>query len=186
MLNRLSSADFFSILLASRLSALDGAYTIQLPPSLGDGKAFRLSFSVARHEKLTLMSDTALIGPGGKPEYLPAPGSGIGNDVITADTRNTGCIVLAKASADPDVMFKLRVLKEKRVSIFTRSLQCFSLSTIHRVGERLDGNPIPPLQRDPPRMGVASLVVDADDVTRRSHSGIFSSTAPGAFGRSRV
>jgi hypothetical protein len=125
------TGDCFSILLASWLSTLDGAYTVQLPPTLGDGQAFSLSFSVARNEKLTLMSDTTLIGPGGKPEYLTASGIGIGDDFIPADTRNTRCIVPAKAGADPNVMFKRRVLKKQRVSIFTRSLQSFALSTMN-------------------------------------------------------
>jgi len=116
------------------------------------------------------MSDTMLIGPGGEPEYLTAPGIRIGGHFITADTRNARGIVPAKASADPDVMFKQRVLKKKPVSIFTRSLQCFALSTMNRVGECFDANPIPPLQRDSPSMGTASLVIDADNVAGRSHS----------------
>jgi hypothetical protein len=124
-------ATAFSNLIASRLSTLDRTYTVQLPPTLGDGKAFSLSFSVARNEELTLMSDTTLIGPGGKPEYLTAPGIGIGDHFITADARNARSIVPAKASADPDVMFKRRVLKKKPVSILTRSLQCFALSTMN-------------------------------------------------------
>jgi hypothetical protein len=127
----LTLADYFSILLASRLSTLDSTYTVQLPPTLGDGKAFSVSFSVARNEELTLMSHTTLIGPGGEPEYLTAPGIRVGDHVISADTRNTRCIVPAKTSADPDFMFKRRVLTEKPVSIFTRSLQCFALSTMN-------------------------------------------------------
>jgi len=59
------------------------------------------------------MSDTMLIGPGSEPEYLTAPGIGIGDHFIPADTRNARGIVPAKASADPDVMFKRRVLKKK-------------------------------------------------------------------------
>jgi hypothetical protein len=102
-----------------------------LPPTLDYGKAFSVPFSVARNEELTLMSHTTLIGPGGKPEYLTAPGIGIGNHFITADARNARGIVPAKASADPDVMFKRRVLKKKPVSILTRSLQCFALSTMN-------------------------------------------------------
>ena len=117
--------------LASQLGTLDSTYTVQLPPALGDGKAFSLSLSVARNKEFTLMPDTTLIGPGSKPECLTAPGIGIGNHVITADTRNTRRIVPAKASTEPDMMFKRRVLKKKPVSIFTRSLQCFALSTMN-------------------------------------------------------
>ncbi len=124
-------ADFFSILLASRLSTLDSTYTVQLPPTLSYGKAFSLPFSVARNEEFTLMSDTTLIGPGSKPEYMTAPGIGIGNHFITTDTRNTRGIVSAKASTDPDVMFKRRMLKKKLVSIFTRSLQGLALPTMN-------------------------------------------------------
>ena len=113
------------------MSTLDSTYTVQLPPTLGYGKAFSVPFSVARNEEFSLMSDTMLIGPGGKPEYLTAPGIRIGDHFITADARNTRCIVPPKAGADPDVMFKRRVLKKKPVSIFTRSLQCFALSTMN-------------------------------------------------------
>jgi hypothetical protein len=115
----------------SWMSTLDSTYTVQLPPTLGYGKAFSVSFSVARNEELTLISNTTLIGPRGEPEYLTAPGIMIGDHFITANTRNARGIVPAKASADPDVMFKRRVLKEKPVSIFTRSLQCFALSTMN-------------------------------------------------------
>jgi hypothetical protein len=67
-------------------------------------------------------------------------------------------------------MFKRRVLKKKPVSIFPRSLQCFALSAVNRVGKCFDGNTIPSLQRDSPRMGVTSLVINANNVAGRSHA----------------
>lgn len=116
---------------ASRLSTLDGTYMVQLPRTLRYGKAFSLPFAVARNKELSLTSGATFIGPGGKPEYLTAAGFGIGDHFIAADTRNAGCIVPAKASADPDAMLKRRVLKEKRVSIFKSSFQGFALSAMN-------------------------------------------------------
>lgn len=117
--------------LASRLSALDGTDIVQLPRTLGYGQTFRLPFAVARNEELALSSGTILIDPVGKPEYLKASCFWIGDHFISGDTRNAGCIVPAKASAEPDLMFKRRVLQEKCVSIFNRSLQCFALSVMN-------------------------------------------------------
>jgi hypothetical protein len=58
----------------SRPSALDGTYTVQLPPTFGYGKTFRSPFAVARNEELALSSDTTLIDPEGKPEDLTTAG----------------------------------------------------------------------------------------------------------------
>jgi hypothetical protein len=104
---------------------------VQLPRTLGYGKAFRLPFSIARNEELPLSSGAALIGPGGKPEYLTAAGFGISDHFIAADTRNAGGIVFAKTSADPHLMLKRGVLTEKCVPIFKRSLQCVALSIVN-------------------------------------------------------
>ena len=117
--------------LASRLSALDGTDIVQLPRTLGYGETFRLLFAIARNEELALSSGTMLIDPVGKPEYLKASCFLIGDNFISGDTWNAGCIVPAKASAEPDLMFKRRVLQEKCVSIFNRSLQCFALSVMN-------------------------------------------------------
>jgi len=117
--------------LASRLSTLDGTYMVQLPRTLGYGKAFSLPFAVARNEELALTAGTKLIDPEGHPVYLEASGFGIGDNFISGDTRNAGCVVPAKARADPDVMRKRRMLKEQRVSIFKSSLQCVALSAMN-------------------------------------------------------
>ena len=72
-----------------------------------------------------------LIDPEGKPEHLASACFAIGDNVIAADTGNTGCIVLAKASTDPDVMLKWRMSKEYRVAIFKRNLQRIAFSVMN-------------------------------------------------------
>ena len=115
----------------SGLSTFDGTDMVQLPRTFGYRKAFRLPLAVGRNEELALPSGATLIGPGSKPEYLTAASFVIGDDFIAADPRNTGCIVPAKASADPHVMLKRRVLKQQRVSILKRSLQCVALPIVN-------------------------------------------------------
>ena len=155
----------------SPLSTLDGTYTVQLPRTFSYGKAFSLPFAVGRDVELSLTSDTVLIGPESEPIYLKAAGFRIGDNFISADTGNAGGIVSAKTSADPDSMFKRRMLQEQPVSILKRSFQCVALTIMNCIGERLDRNSIPPLQRGSPSMSAACCVVNTGDVAQPRRPG---------------